>query len=324
VETIYFGGGTPSLLLPEELVTVFREIYRFFTVLPGAEITLEVNPDDVNPDYLTYLREIGINRLSIGIQSFNDQDLSIMNRRHNASQAVQSVENADKAGFNDISIDLIFGLPGLSNTLWRKNLETAAKLPVNHLSAYHLTYHKGTPFYQWLKNGKINELSEIESVEQFETLLEVTIAAGFEQYEISNFARNHTYSKHNSNYWSGHKYLGLGPSAHSFNGISRQWNISDLGKYLDKINTGMASFEIEMLSQKDKINDYLITRLRTKWGISLEFLENVFGRSIREKVEKTALNYLMSEHLEQRGEILLLTSRGVMISDQIALALFIE
>jgi oxygen-independent coproporphyrinogen III oxidase len=324
VDTIYFGGGTPSLLLHDELISIFRQLNRFFLINRIAEITLEVNPDDLNPEYLTCLREIGINRLSIGIQSFNDQDLSKMNRRHNAAQAVQSVENAHKAGFCDISIDLIFGLPGLTKPQWRKNLDTAVKLPVNHLSAYHLTYHEGTPFYQWLRKGKIVEISELESVDQFQTLLDVTATAGFEQYEISNFARNQAYSKHNSNYWSGNKYLGLGPSAHSYNGTSRQWNISDLEKYLERINTGKPSFEIEMLSEKDKINDYLITRLRTKWGISLEYLENVYGKDVREKVWQISQNYITSGHLERKGDFLILTPGGIMISDQIALALFMD
>jgi oxygen-independent coproporphyrinogen III oxidase len=324
INTIYIGGGTPSLLTPDEIGSIIKRLSERHKVLPAAEITLEVNPDDVHPDYPDLIKKIGINRLSIGVQSFSDEDLIKLNRRHTAAQALQSVETASESGFKDISIDLIFGLPGLTNQQWRKNLEMAVLLPINHLSAYHLTYHEGTPFFNWLKRGKLVELAEKESIEQFETLRDITTTAGFEQYEISNFAREQAYSKHNSNYWTGEKYLGLGPSAHSYNGISRQWNISDLGIYIDKINSGVVPFEIEMLTERDRINDYLITRIRTKWGISLEYLETRFNRNIRNSVEKSSRNYLLSGHLEQCGNFILLTSRGVMISDQIALALFLD
>lgn len=323
-DTVYFGGGTPSLLSPLEIKSIIGYLNDNLSINKNAEITVELNPDDINLNYLADLREFGINRLSIGIQSFFDEDLARLNRRHNADQALKSIEYSNKAGFRNISIDLIYGMPGLTLPRWKENLKTAVSLPVNHLSAYHLTFHEGTPFYRWLKEGKISELSEKESIDQFEMLWDVTYTAGFEQYEISNFARNKAYSKHNSHYWSGISYLGLGPSAHSYNGISRQWNISDIEEYILRINQEKAAYEMELLSEKDKINDYLITRLRTKWGISYEYLMRVFGPRIKDHIEMTAKKYLQSGHLEQNDKILSLTKKGMMLSDQILLAFIID
>jgi oxygen-independent coproporphyrinogen-3 oxidase len=246
-----------------------------------------------------------------------------MNRRHTSLQAVKSVENARQAGFSDISIDLIFGLPGLSNSQWIRNLRIATSLPVNHISAYHLTIHEGTVFDKWLRKGTLSEITEEESIEQFEILAGIMAATGFEQYEISNFARNSAYSRHNCNYWLGKNYLGLGPSAHSYNGNSRQWNITNLDFYVSSIHSGKPAFESEILSETDKLNDYLITRLRTKWGISTEYIRSVFGKESCDKIIQTAGIYLDRGSLKRVGDEIFLTPEGVIISDQILLSLLV-
>lgn len=216
VETIYFGGGTPSVLTPGELGDILNHISKFYELDNQLETTFEANPDDLTPEYLAAIKAAGVNRLSIGIQAFQDVHLKKMNRRHNAEQAEEVVKNAVKAGINNISVDLIYGLPDLSEAQWKESLDRVFRLPVQHLSAYHLTYHEGTAFYTWLKKGTLKELSENDSVNQFNMLLDAAEKAGFEQYEISNFACDQRYSKHNTAYWLGKKYLGLGPSAHSY------------------------------------------------------------------------------------------------------------
>lgn len=324
VSTIYFGGGTPSVLTISELSGILTDLENHFPIMNGAEITLEANPDDLNLDYLKELRQIGFNRLSMGIQSFSDKDLKAMNRRHSAVQAVHSVYEAVEAGFSEISIDLIYGLPTLTLQQWEKNLKRAVSLPVNHISAYHLTYHEGTKFYDWLKAGQLRELPEDESLEQFEMLMDITNLAGFEQYEISNFARKKAYSKHNSSYWNGSKYLGLGPSAHSFDGVSRQWNVANLEKYIKAITAGEPPFEREELSTTDKLNDYLITRLRTRWGISLNYVYNNFGEDYVNNLLKSAQSFILSGNLHHTGDNISLTRKGIMRSDEIMLALVVE
>jgi oxygen-independent coproporphyrinogen-3 oxidase len=246
-----------------------------------------------------------------------------MNRRHTAAQALLSVYDATGAGFSAISIDLIYGLPGLTLSQWEKNLHKAVKLSVNHLSAYHLTYHEGTKFYDWLKAGQLRELPEDDSVEQFEMLMDISQESGFEQYEISNFARDKAYSKHNSSYWNGSKYLGLGPSAHSFDGVSRQWNVADLDKYLSSISEGQPAYEREILSETNKINDYLITGIRTIWGISLNHLQTHFDEKISRQVKNSSQSFINSGHLRQSGDIISLTRSGIMISDEIMLTLMV-
>jgi oxygen-independent coproporphyrinogen III oxidase len=324
VGTIYFGGGTPSVLSINELSSILVDLGQHFQILSDAEITLEANPDDLTLDYLKELRQAGFNRLSLGIQSFSDKDLKAMNRRHSAMQAVQSVYEAVEAGFSDISIDLIYGLPGLTMQQWEKNLKRAVALPVNHISAYHLTYHEGTKFYDWLKTGQLRELPEDDSLAQFEMLIDILQAEGFEQYEISNFARNEAYSKHNSSYWNSSKYLGLGPSAHSFDGVSRQWNLASLEKYMQAIGTGEPPFELETLTLTDKLNDYLITRMRTRWGISLNFITENFGEEYRKQILQSAQTFISSQQLQQIGDTISLTRTGIMISDKIMLALVVE
>lgn len=317
VRTVYFGGGTPSVLSRDELLFVLEFIHANFQVLPDAEITFEANPDDLTPAYLQVLKNAGINRLSIGIQAFQDNHLKKMNRRHNAQQAFDAVEHAASAGFSNLSVDLIYGLPGLTEEQWKESLTRVFQLPVVHLSAYHLTYHEGTPFFTWLKKGTLKELSEKESVKQFNLLLDEAGKAGFEQYEISNFARNEIYSKHNTAYWTGEKYLGLGPSAHSYNGDSRQWNISHIEAYIRGVENHTSFFEEEQLAENDKYNEYVLTRTRTKWGISEYEIQDRFGEEKAKFVRKEAEKYIHSGKMSERNGIFTFTRKGLFVSDDI-------
>ncbi len=323
VKTIYFGGGTPSVLSEKELNEILSFLKSEFTVQQNTEITFEANPDDLTPEYLQQIYNAGINRLSIGIQSFKDDFLKSMNRRHSALQAVESVKNAVKTGIKNISIDLIYGLPNLTHSDWKASLEQTFALPVTHLSAYHLTYHKGTNFYKKLKNGTLKETTETESISQFNTLIEMTEKNGFEQYEISNFAKNKLYSKHNTSYWSGEKYIGLGPSAHSFNGISRQWNISHTKKYISEIENGKDYFEEEILTENDKFNEYILTRIRTVWGISLNEIENYFGNEKKRYFLQTISQYKNSGFIIRKNNIFTLSKKGLFVSDEIMANLMI-
>ncbi len=323
VKTIYFGGGTPSVLSEKELNEILSFIKAEFTVHQKAEITFEANPDDLTPNYLQQIYNAGINRLSIGIQSFNDELLKSMNRRHSAFQAIESVKNAVKSGIKNISIDLIYGLPNLTHSDWEASLEQIFALPVTHLSAYHLTYHKGTNFYKKLKNGTLKETTETESISQFNTLIEITEKNGFEQYEISNFAKNKLYSKHNTSYWTGEKYIGLGPSAHSFNGISRQWNISHTKKYISEIENGRDCFEEEILTENDKFNEYILTRIRTIWGVSLNEIENYFGIEKKKYFLQTISQYKNTGLIVRKNNVFTLSKKGLFISDEIMTNLMI-
>jgi len=258
-----------------------------------------------------------VHRLSIGIQSFQNEYLKKMNRRHNAEQAIEAVENAAKIGFNDISADLIYGLPGLTRAQWKSDLIRVFQLPVQHLSAYHLTYHKGTPFYTWLKKGTLIALNEEESIRQFQLLIRMARENGFEQYEISNFAKDQKYSKHNSSYWKGLKYLGLGPSAHSFNGVSRSWNVSNIESYIKAVDAGISYSETEILTDKNKYNEYVITRIRTKWGVSIDEIKTVFGTEKADWFQKNIKKFISLKLVKQQNTIFTLTEKGMFISDNI-------
>ena len=317
IETIYFGGGTPSVLNKEELRQIIDFIYNTFDIISDAEITFEANPDDLLPDYLEMLFSNGINRLSVGIQSFQNEHLKKMNRRHNVQQAIQSVEDAAKTGFKNISLDLIYGLPQLTSKQWNDALCRIFALPFQHLSAYHLTYHRGTPFYNRLKKGTLSEIGEDESFEQFNMLIDAAEIHGFEQYEISNFAKNGMYSKHNSSYWLGKKYIGAGPSAHSFNGNERQWNISNLKSYINAVENGLSYFEVEQLSKNEKLNEFLLVHLRTKWGISVSETEQNFGKEKAGFIEKELLKYQKTGIIKSNNDRFTLTRKGMFISDEI-------
>ncbi|HSO88260.1 MAG TPA: radical SAM family heme chaperone HemW [Draconibacterium sp.] len=317
VETIYIGGGTPSVLNKSELNGILDFLHRNFKVSPTAEITFEANPDDLSVEYLNEIYSAGVRRLSIGIQSFQNDFLKKMNRRHDANQAIAAVENAAKTGFKDISVDLIYGLPGLTRDQWKADLNLVFQLPVQHLSAYHLTYHEGTPFYTWLKKGTLKALKEIESISQFQILIQTAKENGFEQYEISNFAKDHKYSKHNSSYWLGVKYLGLGPSAHSFNGISRSWNVSHIESYIKAVESGLPYSEEEILSENNKYNEYILTRIRTVWGVSTDEIKAGFGIEKSIWFQQNIQKYITTGLVKQQSEIYTLTENGMFVSDEI-------
>lgn len=322
VRTIYFGGGTPSLLSPEMIQQLIESVYDNFECYPLPEITMECNPDDLTIDYLTRLREIGINRLSIGTQSFDDGILKSLNRRHSAQQAVQAIKNAQNIGFDNISVDLIYGIPGLTSDQWATSVELLTNLNIQHVSAYHLTFHEGTVLHKRLKQGLIHVMQEEESFNQFKQLIETLKGAGFVQYEISNFGLEGYYSKHNSAYWLGTKYLGIGPSAHSFNGTSRQWNISDNTAYCKRISTNTCAFEKEDLLKADQFNDYIITRLRTIWGISRTDIQARFGVEFLAHLDSVLLRYVNSGHVRSNREVYTLSEQGLFISDRIMEDLF--
>ncbi len=321
VRTIYFGGGTPSLLSPAEIQSVIDHIRQHYSVSETPEITVEANPDDLSKTYIGQLAQTDANRLSIGIQSFDDGYLKMMNRRHNAQQAIDAVRHSQECGFGNISVDLIYGLPGLTHDMWLQQLETVEKLDVQHLSAYHLSYEEGTAFSLKLKQKKLSEVSEDESLEQFETLTQWAKKTGFEHYEISNFAQSGFHSRHNSSYWDRTKYLGVGPASHSYNQTSRCWNVSDLQQYVIGIMSGKCVSEKEILTQADIFNDYLITALRTSKGIDLSYLENEQPRQMVDYLKRQAESFIKSGKLELVGNRLKLTHNGIFISDEIMEAL---
>ena len=267
IETIYFGGGTPSLLTQEQVKKLLDKIRIVYTVDQNAEITLEANPDDLNHIKLEQLKEAGINRLSIGIQSFIERDLSFMNRSHTKDQATKCVANAQALGFNNITIDLIYGVPNQTNEEWRNNLRQAISLNVQHISSYCLTVEPKTTLAHMVKKKQVLQVTDEVAEKQFKMLIETLAEDGFEQYEISNFAKDDFISLHNSNYWKGVEYIGLGPSAHSYNGTSRQWNVANNNRYMKSLETAQLDFEQEILTEEQKYNEYILTALRTKWGI---------------------------------------------------------
>ena len=317
INTIYFGGGTPSVLLIDELKDLLNTIQQHYQVAENAEITLEANPDDLTQAILSALKQTGFKRLSIGIQSFSEADLKLMNRRHGVMQAIQSVKWAKEAGFSNISIDLIYGLPNQTIEEWERNVRIAVELDVQHISAYNLTYHQGTVFYERLKKGILKELPDELSLQQFGMLIQILKEAGFEHYEISNFCKPGLYSQHNSSYWKSKKYLGIGPSAHSYDLVSRRWNVSSIAKYLDGLENGQEYWEDEILTEQDKYNDFIITGLRTIWGISEEFVQNSFAPNYFIHFQKWKEKYLLSGHLLNTFGKVSISPEGLFISDKI-------
>ena len=298
IGTIYLGGGTPSLLNISQINHILDKIKTYYPVTGDCEITLEANPDDLTPAYIHELKSgTPVNRLSIGIQSFNDRDLKLLNRRHTAAQAMDCILNAQAGGFNNISIDLIYGIPGMETHEWQKNLEV---LPdVEHISAYHLTIEPGTALARKASRGLLSLAGEEESTAQF-ALLEKLEKRGFRHYEISNLAREGFMSRHNSNYWLKQKYLGLGPSAHSFDLVTRQWNVSDLKSYVESLLSDGAYFGQETLTLKDHYNEYIMLSLRTMWGINTVKLKNDFGDELQSRFIHAIQPYMITEHINCR------------------------
>lgn len=317
VETIYFGGGTPSQLQAEDFSRIFEAIHRLFDVSPCAEITLEANPDDMTPGYVAGLQTLPFNRVSMGVQSFKEEDLRFLNRRHNREQALLAVDLCKKNGLDNISVDLIYGLPGQTLEEWKQNLDTVISLDIPHISAYHLIYEEGTALYKLKEAGKITPVDEDLSVALFTSLIDRLTANGYLHYEISNFARPGMLSRHNSSYWIGKKYLGIGPSAHSYNGQNRQWNISSLPGYLQAIDKGVPDIEIENLDINTRYNDFIITGLRTMWGIKFNEIQQQFGKDKLIYCQKQAAPYLKQGLLIEKDDTLTLSRNGIFISDSI-------
>lgn len=336
VETIYFGGGTPSLLTNEELQLLIDTLYKNYKVVENPEITLEANPDDLifnkmspraqsrgltSDSIFEDFKKIGINRLSIGIQSFFERDLKLMNRAHNSEEAISCLKEATQH-FDNISIDLIYGIPDLSNEEWIKNIETALSYNIPHISSYALTVEPNTALATFIKKGIIKNVNDDLAQEQFHILIDKLETAGFEHYELSNFGKPGFFSKNNSAYWQGKPYLGIGPSAHSFNGKQRGWNVRNNSKYIKSIQNNEFPIEMETLSTTDKYNEYVMTGLRTMWGVSLEKIESDFGKNYKKYLLQQAEKYINQHLLYIDADKLLTTKKGKFLSDGIASDLF--
>jgi len=322
IESVYFGGGTPSLLSQQELLAIFDALNKHYTISSDAEITLEANPDDLNVEKLKQLYNTPINRLSIGIQSFYDEDLRFMNRVHDSKMATQSIQLARDVGFSNITIDLIYGVPTLSDAAWLNNLRKVFSLGVAHISCYALTVEPKTALHHLIKTGAINNIDDQHTAQQFELLIAEMTTNNFIQYEISNFCKENFYSKHNSNYWLKENYLGLGPAAHSFNGYSRQWNVRNNNLYIQSLQKGKLNFEQETLSVNQQYNEYILTALRTIWGVDLERIQH-FGESYMACFELEIQPYLNSGDVIQKNNLFYLTDKGKLLADKIASDLFV-
>jgi oxygen-independent coproporphyrinogen-3 oxidase len=317
IETIYLGGGTPSQLSQEELEEIFTYIYKVYKVTLDAEITLEANPDDLTPEYVSMLRKLPINRISMGIQTFQEETLKLLHRRHTAQQAIEAFKRCREAGFKNISIDLMYGLPGETLETWKQDLQQAIDLHPEHISAYHLIYEEDTALWKLREEHQVEEADEDLSLTLFCTLIDELTRAGYQHYEISNFCLPGLHSRHNSSYWTGKKYLGCGPSAHSFNGVSRQWNVASLSAYIDGIRQRKPDFEVEELDLYTRYNDFVLTSIRTCWGMSLSHLRSMYGEELYRYCLRMAKPHLEQGVLEISEDILKLTRKGIFISDGI-------
>jgi len=322
IETIYFGGGTPSLLSAEEINTILDKLRGTFEISQDAEVTLEANPDDLSIDSLNELKVGGINRLSIGIQSFFEEDLKWMNRAHSAEQAMECIDNARTIGFNNLSIDLIYGAPTVTDDKWKKNVDLALELRIPHLSCYALTVEPRTALDSMIKKNKVQDIDPDIQARQFLQLINWLGDAGYEHYEISNFAMPGKRSRHNSSYWQGKKYLGLGPSAHSFNGHSREWNVSNNAIYAKSIQEGIVPSTSEELTFTQQLNEYIMTSIRTSEGTNLEVIRERFGENVAIEMGKKTDQYIKRELAFQKGKSIILTTEGKLFADRIAAELF--
>ena len=321
VETIYFGGGTPSVLTTEEIKVLISAVYESYTVSENPEITLEANPDDLSKDRIIELSKTPINRLSIGIQSFFEDDLMMMNRAHNSAEARKCLEEATKY-FDNISLDLIYGIPGMSNEKWKQNIETALSFGIPHISSYALTVEPKTALNKLIQTGKIAKPKDEVAEEHFQILVETLETNGFIHYELSNFGKENYFSKNNSAYWLGKNYLGIGPSAHSYDGVSRSWNVSNNAMYLKALAENKLPNEIEILSKTDRYNEYIMTGLRTIWGVSLDRIEQEFGKDYLDYLQKQAQKFINDGLLFVENSILKPTPKGKFLTDGIASDLF--
>lgn len=322
LQTVYFGGGTPSLLSTEELQKIFETIYELFPVAKDAEITLEANPDDLTREKLEMLHASPVNRLSIGVQSFFEEDLVMMNRAHDASEALNSIRMA-KEYFDNISIDLIYGIPDMSEERWRRNIMTALELGLSHFSCYALTVETNTALHQFIEKGKVKPVDEDVARSHFEILTATLLKEGFVHYEFSNFGKPGYFSQNNTAYWMGRPYLGIGPSAHSYDGKNRKWNVSNNSLYIKSISKGELPLKEEELTDNDKYNEYIMTRLRTMWGVSsVEVIER-FGKKYFDYMMEQVQPLLKDGLIEEREGNLHVSQKGKFLSDGIAADLFL-
>ncbi len=321
VASLYFGGGTPSLLQAKEVRSLIDCVKENYALSKDAEITLEANPDDLDLDKISALASTEVNRLSIGIQSFVDEDLNLMNRAHTSDQSHRSLELA-KDHFENISIDLIYGIPNLTTENWRRNLEWALHYDVPHISSYALTVEPRTALKAFIEKGLIQEIDEQVVEEQFYVLIDELETNGYQHYEISNFGKPGYLARNNTAYWQGKSYIGIGPSAHSYDGHSRSWNVRNNSKYIEGLDKGILPMEQEKLSKKDRYNEYVMTGLRTQWGISLEKLKDDFGPAYLEYLLEQATQYLNESQLYLEGNVLLLSKKAKFLADGIASHLF--
>lgn len=322
IETIYLGGGTPSVLDAEEINALLEVIFANFQVKSDAEITLEANPDDLDPQKILDLKQTSINRFSIGVQSFFDEDLIWMNRAHRSIEAFDAIKEAQDAGFHNITIDLIYGYPLLTDEKWQFNLEKFFGLQIPHFSAYSMTVEPRTALASFINKKKQPEMNEEQSAAQFEFLMVAAEKQGFEHYEISNFSLPGQHSRHNSNYWKGVKYLGIGPSAHSFNGDTRQWNVANNQQYLTQVNQNQLPFTQEFLSDQDRVNEYIMTALRTSNGLDLDFV-NSLNLNAATAILIDAASFIDKNWIIKNGQLLTLSRAGKLYADYIAAELFL-
>lgn len=323
VRTIYFGGGTPSLLAVNHIEEILAALYGNFNIASSPEISLEVNPDTIDKDKMTSLKDLGINRMSVGIQSFHDDDLKYLDRRHDSKHALQVLNDLNDVGFDKLTLDLIYGIPTLTEERWNKNLDIFFSTGISHLSAYALTVEPKTVLGQKISKGDLQDVSEEETIRHYEILVERTKEHAFEHYEISNFAKEGCRSQHNSIYWNDIKYLGLGPSAHSYDRISRQWNVSNLTKYIQLVGNSDDYFEREVLTTNDRFNEYVMTSLRTSWGCDIMKIRNDYGESFLIHFLKSVKSYLDSGVMMKKDDSFILTEEGMLLADGIASDLFL-
>ena len=334
VKTIYFGGGTPSLLPIKYVEEILELLHKNYNVISNPEVTLEINPDTIDKDKMMALKHLGVNRMSVGIQSFNDDDLRYLGRRHDSRHALQVLDDLSSVGFDRITLDLIYGMPTLTEEKWNHNLDIFFSTGISHLSAYALTVEPKTILGQKIEKEELQEVSEEDTIRHYNILVERTKENGFEHYEISNFAKEGCRSQHNSIYWQDVKYLGLGPSAHSYDGDSRQWNVSNLTKYIQFVNADIDTdtdadtdmvryYEREILSKEDKYNEYVMTSLRTSWGCNVDKIERDYGKSYAHNFLKNIKKYLDSGIMLMKNNNFILTDEGMLFADGIAADLFV-
>ncbi len=324
LDTIYFGGGTPSLYAPKKLQLIIETAEKLFGLNPDPEITVEANPDDINEDWLQELKQTQVNRLSIGLQSLHDTDLKYLNRVHSGAEAKNAVELARSFGFENLSIDFIYGFPTLTDEKWLANLQWAVAQKVPHISAYALTVEPGTALDLFIRKGKYRPVNDETAERHFLMMTEFLGERGYEHYEISNLALPGKYARHNTAYWSGEKYLGIGPSAHSFDGISRQWNVASIKGYIEAIGKGKPDFQCEVLTRAQRLNEYIMTSLRTMWGMDLVKMERDFGEKMAARINNSLDAYRNTDLLKCVGDKVFLTQKGKLFADRIAGDLFVD